>query len=463
MSGFRFFLFICFTGLIACQPKAVTAQVIEIPYARSEIIVDGQLDDWNIYYKTTFSDTLSKLQNAPGREMMAFFDASYDYSKIWIPRSRNMVEVRICWDLTNLYVGFQVSDQHLFSQIKPVGKIPYIHLNDGIEIYIDSKADSDSMMDINDYQFLIDIVGNNVVFRGDRELMERDTTSVMPKTTGQNIYFEYASVYQGSLNDSLADSGYQIEIAIPFAAIGLKPFTGLTMKMDIGCNDIDYSFDDASTYDEKSLRYWAFNWIGISDFGYPETWLELQLAGEPGWLDRISGTEMRRWLAVYLTALALTLMIISSLILRLRKTRRLPTRQEIPEPKIILIEKQETESKPGLSANEIILKKAADFITNNYSENIHSENLANEIGVTIRKLQRVTQEELQTTPTNFIYLIKLNLAADFLKSRKGNISETAYEFGFSDPGYFSKLFKRHFGMTPNEYVEKSDISPENKV
>lgn len=454
-------LLFCIALLITVQPIAIKGQVIQIPYARSEIKVDGQFDDWVNYHKTNFTDTLTVLQGAPGREMMVFFDASFDYSKTWSPLSRNVVEVWMCWDLANFYLGFQVSDQHLFSQIKPVGKIPYIHLNDGIEIYMDSKADSDSMMDINDYQFLIDIVGNNVVFRGDREIMERDTTFVTPKTTGQNIYFEYASIYQGSLNDSLEDPGYQIEIAIPFAAIGLKPFTGLRMKMDIGCNDIDFLLDDALTFEEKSLRYWPFNWIGISDFGYPETWREVQLAGAPGWMDKMSGADMRRWLTVYITALVITLIVIATLIFRMRKIRRLPTRQEIPVPKIILIEKQEESTKPASSANETILKKAADFITNNYSENIHSENLANEIGVTIRKLQRVTQDELQTTPTNFIYLIKLNLAAEFLKSRKGNISETAYEFGFSDPGYFSKLFKRHFGMTPNEYLEKNDGYPEN--
>jgi AraC-like DNA-binding protein len=210
------------------------------------------------------------------------------------------------------------------------------------------------------------------------------------------------------------------------------------------------------TYEEKALRYWAFNWIGISDFGYPETWVEVQLAGVPGWLDKMSGAEMRRWLSVYLSALIITILVITMLVIRMKKISRLPTQQEVPAPKIILVNNPEKEDKPPLSVNKIILKKAADYITENCSENIHSEKLASHLGITIRKLQRVTQDELQTTPTNFIYLIKLNLAADFLKSRKGNISETAYEFGFSDPGYFSKLFKRHFGITPNEYMDRNE-------
>ncbi|MDR1197488.1 MAG: AraC family transcriptional regulator, partial [Prevotellaceae bacterium] len=32
-----------------------------------------------------------------------------------------------------------------------------------------------------------------------------------------------------------------------------------------------------------------------------------------------------------------------------------------------------------------------------------------------------------------------------------SVSEIAYELGFEYPQYFSRLFKRRVGMTPNEY------------
>ena len=31
------------------------------------------------------------------------------------------------------------------------------------------------------------------------------------------------------------------------------------------------------------------------------------------------------------------------------------------------------------------------------------------------------------------------------------IAEIAYKLGFSNPAYFSKCFKKQFGMTPQEY------------
>ncbi len=35
-----------------------------------------------------------------------------------------------------------------------------------------------------------------------------------------------------------------------------------------------------------------------------------------------------------------------------------------------------------------------------------------------------------------------------------NVSETTYRIGFADPNYFSKIFKKHMGMSPTEYITK---------
>ena len=35
-----------------------------------------------------------------------------------------------------------------------------------------------------------------------------------------------------------------------------------------------------------------------------------------------------------------------------------------------------------------------------------------------------------------------------------NVSETTYRIGFADPNYFSKIFKKHIGVSPSEYITK---------
>jgi AraC-like DNA-binding protein len=47
--------------------------------------------------------------------------------------------------------------------------------------------------------------------------------------------------------------------------------------------------------------------------------------------------------------------------------------------------------------------------------------------------------------------VKLEKAAELLKSNEMNISEIAYSLGFTSPNYFSTAFKNKFGISPKEY------------
>ena len=53
--------------------------------------------------------------------------------------------------------------------------------------------------------------------------------------------------------------------------------------------------------------------------------------------------------------------------------------------------------------------------------------------------------------SDFIINMRLKKAARLLKENKMNISEIAYATGYSDPKYFSRSFKKHFGISPKEY------------
>ena len=61
-----------------------------------------------------------------------------------------------------------------------------------------------------------------------------------------------------------------------------------------------------------------------------------------------------------------------------------------------------------------------------------------------RKLKALTGQ----TPVQFIRSIRLRKAKELLQSSTLNISEIAYEVGFSDPNYFSRSFQQTFGSPP---------------
>ena len=52
---------------------------------------------------------------------------------------------------------------------------------------------------------------------------------------------------------------------------------------------------------------------------------------------------------------------------------------------------------------------------------------------------------------------KLNLAYEALRTGRYSVRETAAEYGFTDPYYFSRLFRKQFGVAPSE-IRKGEPS-----
>ena len=74
-----------------------------------------------------------------------------------------------------------------------------------------------------------------------------------------------------------------------------------------------------------------------------------------------------------------------------------------------------------------------------------------------RKLKAITGEN----PSHFIRVIRLQSAYEMLQNQQATISEIAFEVGFSNPSYFNRTFKAHFGKTPGE-VMKENWPPKSK-
>jgi len=56
------------------------------------------------------------------------------------------------------------------------------------------------------------------------------------------------------------------------------------------------------------------------------------------------------------------------------------------------------------------------------------------------------------SPNTFIKEYRLNEALKLLRKNAGNISEIAFEAGFTSPSYFTKCFKKKFGLLPALYL-----------
>ena len=112
--------------------------------------------------------------------------------------------------------------------------------------------------------------------------------------------------------------------------------------------------------------------------------------------------------------------------------------------------------------SEIVQKLENDILENypdcGYDINLFLSTLPFSAGY----LKKVFKKETGLTPLQYLTEKRLENAASNLamSGGRGNISEIAYQCGFSEPLYFSRLFKRKYGVSPRSYTSKHAIPPE---
>ncbi len=97
------------------------------------------------------------------------------------------------------------------------------------------------------------------------------------------------------------------------------------------------------------------------------------------------------------------------------------------------------------------VKDAVQFIQQNIERTNSIDDICKAVGLSETKLQEGFKVLYNVTVNTYINNVRLNLAAQLLKSANFNISEIVYKVGLTSRSYFSKIFKEEFRMTPTDY------------
>ncbi len=109
------------------------------------------------------------------------------------------------------------------------------------------------------------------------------------------------------------------------------------------------------------------------------------------------------------------------------------------------------------SLDKIWLTKVHDLVEEHLSnEDFNVEQLSKEMSMHRSNFSKKLTALTGYTPTDLIRMQRMKRAAKLILASGKNISEIAFEVGFSDPKYFSKSFKAHFGVSPSEYGKTQD-------
>ncbi len=76
--------------------------------------------------------------------------------------------------------------------------------------------------------------------------------------------------------------------------------------------------------------------------------------------------------------------------------------------------------------------------------------LAQQVGMSDRTLQRGFREVFDTTVFGYLHSLRMEQAEHLLRNRPMRVSEVAHAVGYSHLGHFTEAFKRRFGITPKQ-------------
>jgi AraC-like DNA-binding protein len=125
---------------------------------------------------------------------------------------------------------------------------------------------------------------------------------------------------------------------------------------------------------------------------------------------------------------------------KLREKIRLELLKESPK-----VEVQSADEKFLLKVKETILSRLSD-------EQLSVESLAEEIALSRSQLLRKVTALTGVSVNELIRTFRLQKAAQLLEQNWGPVTQVAYEVGFSNLSYFSKVFKEQYGVLPSEYL-----------
>jgi len=110
--------------------------------------------------------------------------------------------------------------------------------------------------------------------------------------------------------------------------------------------------------------------------------------------------------------------------------------------------------KPMLSYE---LASVTKYIQDNYNEKISVREIAEKFYFSLPTLFRKFNREFGCSPVEYINRTRMSNAAHLLKHTKMLLKEIAGAVGIDDQYYFSKLFKKQFGVSPREYRRNEEI------
>ncbi len=93
------------------------------------------------------------------------------------------------------------------------------------------------------------------------------------------------------------------------------------------------------------------------------------------------------------------------------------------------------------------------FMQKNLIKNIKIGDISNFVGLSESHLSKIFRNQTGTSPIDYFINLKMQEAIRLLTNKSLRVKEVAFNLGYNDPFYFSRLFKKHIGVSPGAFAK----------
>lgn len=107
--------------------------------------------------------------------------------------------------------------------------------------------------------------------------------------------------------------------------------------------------------------------------------------------------------------------------------------------------------KPVVNKSSVYIEKAIQFIAYNYNRSITIQEISGYIGLNRTYFSKLFGRIMGSSPQNYLLKFRLQKSQSLLREANLSISEVGRAVGLENPFYFSRVFKLYTGVSPSIY------------
>ncbi len=134
--------------------------------------------------------------------------------------------------------------------------------------------------------------------------------------------------------------------------------------------------------------------------------------------------------------------------------------EELSDVRILLMNALRYRDAHGVHSGNSSVAKARYYLSQHFTDpNLMLQDVAGAVCMSNSRFSTVFAQETGYTFTEYLAALRIGKAQELLRATSMRSSQISEAVGYSDPHYFSYLFKKRTGMTPSEYRKQNENQP----